>query len=110
MPADFIDFVVFSDNGFLKRKRDTVARVVKAVVKAALFIDNNPDWTKKKLRKDFNYTPKGAELSMSQLKFAGAGTPITAKAMASTVNFFFKNKIIKKTLEVEGLYTNEFVK
>ncbi len=110
LPADFIDFVVFSDKGFLKRKRDTVARVVKAVVKAALFIANNPDWTKKKLQKDFNYTPEGAELSMSELKFAGAGTPITAKAMASTVNFFFTNKIIKKTLEVEGLYTNEFVK
>ena len=110
LPADFIDFVVFSDKGFLKRKRNTVARVTKAVVKAALFIANNPDWTKKKLQKDFNYTPEGAELSMTELKFAGAGTPITAKAMASTVNFFFENKIIKKAPEVEGLYTNEFVK
>lgn len=110
MPEDFIDFALFAEKGFLARKRDTVARVTKALIKSALFIADNTEWTKQKLQQNFNYTPKGAVVALPEMNFAGAGTPINPKAMASTVNFFLKHKIIKKAPSVEGLYTNDFVK
>ena len=110
VPKGYIDYLMFSEKGFLEREPDTVARALKAVLQSVEYIANNPAWTKKKIQQDFGFTEKGAELTMTEMDFTGAGRAISPEAVEATVDFFVKNKIIKRAPPREGLYTNKFVR
>ena len=111
LPKDFIEFIYFAEKEFINRRPDIVGRALKALLKGGDFIMKDREWTKKKLMSDFGYSEGGVKLALDGLDFTGAGTPVTRKAVESTINFFVDYGIIakEKAPNPDTLYTNKFV-
>ena len=92
----------------IQRRRDVVARFVKAIVRAERWMNENPQEVVELGRKFYPDWP--ADYAARILPKYRWMPTFTREAVENVINTYFEEKIISKKLEWESVVTNEFVK
>lgn len=110
LPKQWIEKVAFARKDFIQKEPETARRIVKAMVAATNFVDQNRSWAIAALTKEFGFAPHAAEEAYRFLNFKTDGK-IERQAVENVVNFLLEYGLLRKgeAPVVDELFTNEFL-
>lgn len=109
LPKEWMTDIVVAHKDFARKNPETVKRMVKAILSALTFVQENPTWSIERLRTALGYSPEAAKLVFERLRYGKDGK-INPRAVENARNFLIEFGIVtkEKAPPVEQLYTAEF--
>lgn len=109
LPKKWADYGVVVTRPFAQNRESTVTKMVKAMLGAAQYIGDHPDWAMAKLEREFGYTRDVAERVYRSLSYTRDGR-IDPEALQNVLNFLAEYGIVSKERlpKLEELYTSKF--
>ncbi|MEE8450212.1 MAG: ABC transporter substrate-binding protein [Thermodesulfobacteriota bacterium] len=110
VPKEWIDTMVYARTAFAKSNPKELRGVVKGLLQAGGFINENPGWAIEKIKSKFRYTDEMAKFTYKLLKYGTSGK-INRKGLENVRNFLIKYEIIsrEKAPAVDRLFTEKFI-
>lgn len=110
VPKEWVDTMAYARTGFTGSNPGEVRGVVKGLLEAGNFINQNSAWAIEKIKSKFRYTDEMAEFTYKQLNY-GASGKIDRKGLGNVREFLVEYGIItkEKAPPVDGLFTGKFI-
>ena len=109
LSKDWLEFVVFAQKEFSKKRADTARRTVRAVIQAIDFINKTPRWAMDKMKAEQGYSEEATRQLYERLSFSKDGK-IREPAVINNINMNIDYGIVPrdKVPPVGEIYTREF--
>lgn len=109
LPKEWSEQVLFSRKEFMETSPATVRKVVKAVLKAADFVRQNPGWSGEKMKSALNYNDEMVRTTIPLLRYGKDGK-FNHRAVENVRSFLIEYGIASadRAPAAERIYTRQF--
>ena len=109
VPKPWSENIVIAHSQVIRDRRATVARLIKAINQATVFVTNNRAWAEQKLKSFSGYSQATAKMVFQRMKFTPGGK-VNEKGLENVLNFMVEFGVLAKDRkpQLQKVYTEEF--
>ncbi|MEE8449831.1 MAG: ABC transporter substrate-binding protein [Thermodesulfobacteriota bacterium] len=111
LPKEWIDVTISARKGFTQTGSRTLRAGLKTIIEGAVSVMEDRAWTVSKLKKEYGYSDKAANLIHRKYLRYGRSGVISKQGIENLRGFLIDNGVLpeRKIPPAEKLFTNEFV-